>query len=917
MPTRQLTTEVEFLENCEYLYSKMTRKLSVPQTEVAVTLTLDNLSHTTGGKNYFTDVLRCTAHVKIKNTETVVQTGRIEFYYKPFNNSTIKLLNKETNNQLNNQGVTAIDIMPKNSGEIIAVYKDDNQNYIHLDEAKISIELHDIPTKTSFTKAPPFLSNIEDEVELEVKVTNDLGNPVNYGVVTFLHYIVKEEDINDPNKRIERVIGNPVLVEDGIAKIKYIPVQTDSNLEPESLDINGEERYVEYIRAVYNYDNQLYGLQWKYYAQSSAWTTVALYKRNSITIGIENCDTNADLTYQKNESDTTVIQSILKDKDGNNIIFNKNDNVDITFHIEGTHKHPIKDPEPGVLDEFTYMEYKEDIKVNKDGINNGIYSITLPELLPGNYIIYASTNYQNTITDSENNQYYNKIENSNTILLTVNYDTEDYNITADGPETFKVNTEITTKGIINNLSNKSLNILDGKKCYFHIPKLNKTYIRTLTKEGNTLVGTPNEMSIPISGLYEVYMYIWGGIYTNNLTETTYHDSSYDTYIEYKPTKLCTLTITENITSDDINLSVKYEPDNNTPCIVSYNLNVQGVTNQTSIRLSYYPVNDPTNITQIGDILLSKNTSSQSGIVSSNLSSGDYILEAKALDTNAIKTVPIKIQGGTIEQSLSVSSKKVEFGIDKEIIVSISSTSDISHLMNSDKLYAYIQKDSAENMYIDDNEVIIRDIQKINNNNLNLFIKTNAHLIGNYYVSIYYKGDNYIKETKCTPEKFTTFGYEPQAKLIPHNNTYDIQITYDNGDGLPSKTTNTALILPVFFTINNDAQLGHGILITNGTGYGCIYSEHEDITQEPWWDRWNKIAIIFNPYEQTYIDIIKDNPYNLYNSFKANADHVFDVYDLCGTGVQYYDIKAQLIRYEYKYLFDTYKSSQIILSRPNI
>ena len=192
MKSRQLTTEVTYLENCEYSSSAVTRKLSVPQTEATVTLTLDNLTHTTGGKNYFTDVLRCTAHVNIKNTETPIQTGRIEFYYKPANSSVIKSLNKETNNQLNNQGVTAIDFMPKESGEIIAVYKDDNQNYIHLDESKISIELHDIPTKTSFTKAPPFLSNIEDEVELEVKVTNDLGNPVNYGVVTFLHYIVKE-----------------------------------------------------------------------------------------------------------------------------------------------------------------------------------------------------------------------------------------------------------------------------------------------------------------------------------------------------------------------------------------------------------------------------------------------------------------------------------------------------------------------------------------------------------------------------------------------------------------------------------------------------------------------------------------------------------------------------------------------------
>ena len=80
MQTRELTTEVEFLENCEYLSSTMTRKLAVPQTEATVILTLDNLTHPTGGKNYFTDVLRCTAHVKIKNTETPIQTGRNEFY---------------------------------------------------------------------------------------------------------------------------------------------------------------------------------------------------------------------------------------------------------------------------------------------------------------------------------------------------------------------------------------------------------------------------------------------------------------------------------------------------------------------------------------------------------------------------------------------------------------------------------------------------------------------------------------------------------------------------------------------------------------------------------------------------------------------------------------------------------------------
>ena len=96
MKSRQLTTEVTYLENCEYSSSTVTRKLSVPQTEATVTLTLDNLTHPTGGKNYFTDVLRCTAYVNIKNTETLIQTGRVEFYYKSANSSVIKSLNKET-----------------------------------------------------------------------------------------------------------------------------------------------------------------------------------------------------------------------------------------------------------------------------------------------------------------------------------------------------------------------------------------------------------------------------------------------------------------------------------------------------------------------------------------------------------------------------------------------------------------------------------------------------------------------------------------------------------------------------------------------------------------------------------------------------------------------------------------------------
>ena len=125
-------------------------------------------------------------------------------------------------------------------------------------------------------------------------------------------------------------------------------------------------------------------------------------------------------------------------------------------------------------------------------------------------------------------------------------------------------------------------------------------------------------------------------------------------------------------------------------------------------------------------------------------------------------------------------------------------------------------------------------------------------------------------------------------------------------------------------VNNHCYIGQSICIEKRWKAHRITATNPNDEQynAPLYQAFRKYGIenfTWEVLEETTDDLLDEKEIyyiNLYNSFKANADHVFDIYDLCNTGTQY-DIKAQLIRYEYKYLFDTYKSSQIILSRPNI
>ena len=114
-----ITTDVTFQENCEYQSSNAIKELPIPRQYVQITLNISNITadlpenytirHQNNymvnnkPKNYYTDILQCTATVTLPKANpneigVPIQAGRIEFYYQPENSSVRKLLNKPTSN---------------------------------------------------------------------------------------------------------------------------------------------------------------------------------------------------------------------------------------------------------------------------------------------------------------------------------------------------------------------------------------------------------------------------------------------------------------------------------------------------------------------------------------------------------------------------------------------------------------------------------------------------------------------------------------------------------------------------------------------------------------------------------------------------------------------------------------------------
>ena len=268
------TVNVEYNENCEYKGSKVSKNLPIinESQEVDISVTIDAVQPIVISEP-------CPLTVTCTHNNIPIRIG-----YVTINDTKTKCY-------LNNEGQAVIKYNPLTVGEnIITIQYFNDEGLFEPTSITHVVTTKDIPTHTSIVGHVNAIASLEEEVTIKAQVTLSDGSPLTYGRVTFLHYISYPTDLTQD--RIEKIIGNPVyLDENGEASITYIPMQDyqdDADIQ-QYIDSN-EKFYVEYIRAVYNYNKNSSGedaktnVQWQYYSESDAMSYIYIKQPNTVTI---------------------------------------------------------------------------------------------------------------------------------------------------------------------------------------------------------------------------------------------------------------------------------------------------------------------------------------------------------------------------------------------------------------------------------------------------------------------------------------------------------------------------------------------------------------------------------------------------------------------------------------------------------
>lgn len=924
---REVLTTAIFQENCEYESSTNTRKIAIPKQTVEIDIVIkDNISSPTRKNTpQYNDKLQFMASVyqtyigeDNKPHKNPITVGRIQFFYLADGTKTPIQLNPDDENEikktclLNNQGNTSIIYRPNRNGQIFAKYIDDNNFYETATSTYLDVNLFPIDVKISID-APPILTNVNDEIELTAHVTRkDSNEPIQYGVVTFVHYQTTEDIDAGTN---ERVIGNPVMVEeDGTATIRYIPVQTDNDNEPYSIN----PPYKENIRVIYNYSNKLYGEQWKYYKEASVWTQIAVCARDSITIGLDS--TNIDSRHgqhQYDELDDIHLYGIITNKNNNTFPIKQSGTykANLTFHIKGVHVHPKRVPSNLFQfnnyiienenyqienNNFNYVEYSEDVNATYNEKENKYYfDTTINNLLPGYYTITASCKEQEGTDD----KMYDAVDISNVLYVQVNFISASpvIQLSAD-KNTIRFNEKVPNiKGeIVANLSNNQKSILNGQSCDFYIPKLNKRYIGTLIfdDESKKLIGTPNsDISFEQIGTYLIYMEIPTGIYTKNFSTSAYHGHYGDYLIISNNSNALLVQVEDN---PEITLKI----DKPKTSSVHYTITGANISKPTNINIYLIPV-EAGNISMINTITLTPEIYEISDDIM-DLDPGDYKiqLEIQNSDTTVIKnfSIPINILNSTIDDN----SKNI-LGTPQNTISAFLYSKESLQSINTNKIKAYIQSAETDFNIQNATQATIQSTKFMKDGSLNVIVKTGLYEKGEWWLALSYEGGGGFSPIVCKEQKFTTFLHTPNIKLIPcQNGYYDIKICYNNNNFID----NNALVIHCLF-VKNNTEVASGVIITNKEGYGSFDDNKNNNLN--WWNDWNKLILSFSPYYEEDINILKNPP--AYNALKNKYGYVFDAYNITTTNPQY-NIKAQIIGNEERALYIGYEpSSRITIIRP--
>lgn len=948
---------IQYKENCDYTSSSTTCNIPLTKQDALIRATVEPVDYNLRISNntsindyYYNDILRLTIHVQDNGSN--VTNGAVSVYYSKINTdtpSTENLINK-TPILIDDSGYAKILYKPHYDGYFIIKYH--NSNTYNDMIVSQPVLLKKIPTILTFENPTPNFVHLEDAVPLTVSVQDIYGHPLNYGVVTFLSYQIADLDDDDTENILsgqEKVIGNPVMVQNGYATTTYSPIQL---LEEDILP-----KGTEFIRAVFNYENNLYGSSYKYYASHSSWTNIPLLYPSHLTIDavtledghLEKITMSSDNMMSDGfihiKSNQHLMLKFTLTNNNNQRIALDNDNLKVIFRVKGTEDkiiidNPTASTETYVNEYHQYVDYDEEYEAtyytNKYGEDN-IFISDIGNIPTGYYTIQAyiaegghtiskgqlKDKYGNTV-DIEDMYYYEAAE-SDKLYLAVDFGQQDYTIDIDTPTisgiyginvVAKDNNNPITATI--NINEEYYYLFDNQKCIFYIPKINQEYQGIIRIQNNTLKAILQDTIIfTYADDYPIYVYIKGKTYTHNNKTIAFNDV-YSNPMDGNNNLIQMSARFNLIPSINIQYNSQLYVGN-----VDIIINIDNIFDETVDM--YMELLKNNNIIMSENFTLSPNRKSYM-INVDNLSAGQYTVKTKIIGRNFVN------QDFNISKDILTAYNDtintIPTGDVQSIKIYLNSNNNTLQYINTNKLHVYLKYNNVDTIYNIDNEHAL-----INNNIITLNVP--LYHEGEYQIKVKYDGDNNFETLNPNeyPIRFnTTTVY---GSLNINRTVFQETTNISNNDENESAGDNTTLAnyIDLFINYNktNNQYIIGEIQATNYNNNkifipfisdkeGHIHLSNPINSYE--WQSYNNFIVNIDPKNTNLINALlnSDNPqeaiehyyYNNNSRYKyQNIDIPMQFGAENNTAIYFNKIKAQLEASDNEALFATYKKQTLM------
>ena len=906
-----------------------------------------NTYYQNNNKNYFNDKLKITAQVKNAHNNELITYGKVNIYFKEDDKELQNLTPQSID--VSNDGLVQIIHQPHGDGYYYAEYisDEDNEYYLPSESTHYNVIFETIPVIMAFNIDKPFV-HPEEAVKLSTTLTDVYGNNIDYGTVTF--YTERTNDIDNPNDGYEQVLGDPIVVEDGKAEIEYSPIQlynnqlnfyyndetgnliysyeenqdfrviyiTDDNqyLYPDTEigdiiyipnDENNEIVYnnniiyfrhddiyhdikdnIEYIYAHYNYENDNYAQNFKYYSPHRCKAPLAILNPDKINInvGVNNKGQFKNIydTYDKNDGflhvsydEPLILQATITDM-YNNIINDFDENDTITFHIYSSATKDAHIYDYDITD--THMEI-----VGR--YNGNVFEAVMDTpLTSGYHTIYGHFPGNKYLVDGD----------TITLYICVEHAQSEVNITLDGLPSQLNNTNLnknTQIGIINKSENYPINDTQWKNlfnktniCYLLLNDIQYECIIQYNQSSNNFkILLKDNIIFQHPNNFYAKILLAGGVYNNIALPTSMSQEVLLKVRKALKPKITSLSIEKDIYPGKIKgvLNVDNIYDEQPTVTVTIN-------NNGNKQSQNYIYNGEEIIFTFNNIDASINEHTIQASIGNQKSEEQYFRIKRANLTTYLD------MDYRLAQCSSKNKSTLITGINKIISMIVESDGQDFTNYNTNNI-------SINLACCDCNDYIhpTPQVTKINNNQqLRVTYQQTLSLPTDWKTGIVFSGDDNFSAPDVKYYSFRTKTIKPYVKYIRNDDEKQLNIFVSD-----EKNNSINQYILVEVEIQDMSGYSHySNIITDTNGTAILDCNTEAFESDTQWQNIQKIIFTVNPFNRDKIEIIQ-NSNDKINVFKSQYPNL-QCGDTCAPNNVYITgLLNQLSANNYECFYTTY------------